>query len=157
MDGYSFRFKDGDNIIEPWFSSFTGLEKVTVNNKLVVKQRNLSTNSSTTFKIQNNSYKTNLNIESILKGPFVCSLYKNDELFKQQKLVFDSSNKNTPWYRKIWFNISLGLFVGLTSSYFKFSLWWALIPLVPLLIFNLVQSSNGMAYFEEIDLEKDIN
>ena len=87
--GISFSFKDGTNVIECWFNGFTGLEKVSVNNKLVARQRSFSMrNSSISFNVQGVSYKTNIEVSNLFKGSLMCSLFKNGELFKQQKSRF---------------------------------------------------------------------
>lgn len=149
--GYSFKFEDESNVIEPWFSSFSGLEKVRVNNVLIAEQRNLSTNSLTSFDIQGTSYKTNLEVKSLFKGPFVCSLFKNGELFKQQKLVFRDPNYQAPWYEKFWFAILLGLILGATTSYFQFPLWVPIIGIAALTLFN-IKNSRQKPRVEEVEL-----
>jgi len=84
---YSYFFEDGDNKIELW-CSLSGLEKVYSNSKLVSKLRNFSKNSSLSFKIGENEYCINLQIESIFLGPCFCTLYKNNKAYKKQKLTY---------------------------------------------------------------------
>ncbi len=153
--GYSFRFEDDTNIIEPWFSALSGLEKVSVNNQLVAKQRNLSTNSSTSFEIQGNSYKTNLEVKSLFKGPYVCSLFKNGELFKQQQLVFQDPSHKKPWYSKLWFALFVGLGLGVSSAYFRIPFWVALVLIAALGAFNIMKASGQKPRIEDVE-PKDI-
>lgn len=88
IKGYSFTFQEAGHQIKAWYSVFSGLEKVYVDGELVSSQRNLSTNSTNTFKIGENEYSTNLQAISLLKGPFVCTLSKNGVFYKRQKLIF---------------------------------------------------------------------
>ena len=152
--GYSFRFEDDSIVIEAWFSSLSGLEKVKVNTQLVAEQRNLSTNSSASFEVQGTSYKTNIEVESLFKGPFVCSLFKNGELFKQQRLVFRAPGYKTPWYEKFWFTLLVGLILAASSSYFQFSFWVALAVIAALGIVNIVKAYGQKLSIKEIELER---
>jgi hypothetical protein len=79
----------GQNEISAWFSCLSGLEKVSVNSKLISTHRNLKTDSSHYFKIDEKQYQTRLMVESIWKGPYVCSLYQNDELIKKNTLKIE--------------------------------------------------------------------
>lgn len=91
IKGYSFTFDVEDHHINAWFSAISGLEKVFVNGKLVASQRSFSKKSTNQFKIGENEYSTTLQIESLLKGPFVCTLNKNGKDVRRQRLVFPRS------------------------------------------------------------------
>ena len=153
LKGYSFIFKDGSNTIELWFSCLSGLEKVKVNGELVVKQRSLSIDSNNSFKIENSIYRTNLKVKNIFKGPYICSLFKNEKLLKQQKLTFPGHGKNAPWYGKWWFSIMLGLFIAITSTVFKYPLWAGFILMIVIFIFIYMKGSNQKPFIEEINVE----
>lgn len=88
IKGYTFSFEDEGTVINAWFSTWSGHEKVYVNDELVSSQRNISTNSTNYFKIGTNEYSTNLKAAGLLKGILVCTLSKNGREYKRQKLVF---------------------------------------------------------------------
>lgn len=90
INGCTFTFEVGPHRIEAWFSGFSGLEMVYVNGNLVSRQRNLSTNSKNTFVIDGEEYSTIFKAASLLKGPFTCTLLKNDVPIKKQKLLFST-------------------------------------------------------------------
>ncbi|WP_444932887.1 hypothetical protein [Microbulbifer sp. JTAC008] len=122
--GYTFIFEEDGAVVEAWFSALSGLEKVFVNGELVSSQRNLSTDSTNNFSIGENEYSTNLNVVSLLKGPFVCTLSKNGKEYKRQKLVFpkaEPSRKGLPFIIRLSFFILLGACFGVASSYSQFS------------------------------------
>jgi len=103
--GFSFLFEEGGSEIEAWFSAFSGLEKVFVNGELVSSQRNRSKNSTQIFKIGENEYSTNTQVNSVYKGPIVCTLNKNGEAHKRLKLVY-------PTARTYFFSIGIGIAFG---------------------------------------------
>ena len=88
VKGYTFTFEDEGSSIDAWFSALSGLEKIYVNGELLSSQRNLSINSSHSFNIGANRYSTQFKVKSLLKGPFICTLNKNGQAYKQQNLVF---------------------------------------------------------------------
>jgi hypothetical protein len=114
--GYTFSFEDEGNVIDAWFSTLSGLEKVYVNGELVSSQRNISTNSTNHFKIGVNEYSINLKAVSLLSGPLVCTLSKNGREYKRQKLVFPKLESSA----KVLFFI---LILGVISLEFASSHW----------------------------------
>ena len=88
LKGYTFSFEDDGQSVDAWFSAFSGLEKVFINGKLVSSQRNFSKHSRNNFSIGTNQYHTSLDVTSLFKGPFTCTLFKNDQEIKKQRLVF---------------------------------------------------------------------
>jgi len=138
VKGYSFSFEDEGRLIEAWFSAFSGLEKVFVNGELVSSQRNYSKNSTNLFEIGENEYSTSLEVVSLLKGPFICTLRKNGEAYKRKKLIFPravaNSSKN-PFILRFLFYILLGLVFGFSKNYFDFPSWSTYIFLAILFIF----------------------
>ena len=120
--GFSFSFEDEGNTIDAWFSAFSGLEKVYVNEELISSQRNLSTDSTNSFNIGVNEYSTNLNAVSLLKGPFVCTLSKNGDAYKRQRLLFPKatpSSKGMSFLISFMLFIVLGVLFGLARSYWQ--------------------------------------
>ena len=87
LKGYTFSFEDEGNNIQAWFSALSGLEKVYVNGDLVTSQRNYSKKSSLSFSISGNAYTRHMEVTSLLKGPFVCTLTKNSRILQRQKLM----------------------------------------------------------------------
>jgi len=121
--GANFYFKEEGHIINSWFSSFSGLEKVLVNGALVSKQRNLSMKSHQPFEIDGISYKTEFSTTNLFKGPFVCTLYKNDVPHKIKKLVFFDEKKKVPFFMKFWFYLILGVVFGFSKSFLNLPNW----------------------------------
>ena len=122
--GYSFTFREEEHQIEAWFSALSGLEKIYVNGELVSSQRNLSTNSTNTFKIGENKYSTNLQVISLFKGPFICTLSKNGGIYKSQRLIFPKSErkKNKMHFLLILlFCIGLGVAFGMAKAFWQLS------------------------------------
>ena len=119
--GYHFTFEDEGSKIKAWFSSLSGLEKIYVNGELISSQRNLSKNSFNTFKIGENEYSTNMQAISLIKGPYVCTLSKNGQVYKRQKLLFKYRRHTKNAYLLLFF-IFAALFVGpeMAESYWKF-------------------------------------
>ncbi|MGH1439930.1 MAG: hypothetical protein ACRBBR_07470 [Cellvibrionaceae bacterium] len=123
IKGYTFSFKDEGKDIQAWFSALTGLERVYINGELVSSQRNLSTDSTNKFSIGYNEYSTNMRVENIFKGPFVCTLSKNGKEYKRQKLIFPklrSKSKKISIFTRFLFFIVLGGLFGFASSYWQF-------------------------------------
>ena len=120
--GYSFTFKDNENHIQAWFSAISGKEKVFVNDELVSTQRNFSRSSVNTFSIDDDVYSTEIDVRNIFKGPFICTLFKNNKPFKRKKLLFHAINKNK---RQIFYDfipyLILGIIMGVAGAYFKLS------------------------------------
>ena len=107
--GFSFSFEDGEIQIEAWFSALSGLEKIFVDGELISSKRNLSSNSTHTFKVDDNEYSTNIQAVSVFRGPFVCTLSKNEEAYKRQKLVFPKAKNR---YLEYLFAIGVGAAFG---------------------------------------------
>ena len=153
LKGFSFKFYDGDKVIESWFSSYTGLEQVRVDGETVARQRNFSSNSSNLFEIDGVPYRTCLEVKNLFKGPFVCALFKNEKPFKQQRLVFPALEGGVPWYRRIWFYIFVGLVLGFLASYFNFSFWVVVGLITVLSVFNYLNTSHFKPTIEEVNSE----
>ena len=65
-----------------------------INAELVASQRNFSKNSVNTFTVIDDIYSTTLNVESLFKGPFICTLAKNNIPYKRKKIIFQNIAKN---------------------------------------------------------------
>lgn len=112
--GYSFQFLEGEYQIQAWFSSFSGREKVFVNGNLVANQRNYSADSTNSFVVNENSYATNLYVGNLFKGPFTCTLYKNGEPYKRQKLIFPRAKGGA---LANLFDFAIFLFLGISYGF----------------------------------------
>lgn len=121
--GYSFVFSDEGKEIKAWFSALTGLERIYVDGVMVSSQRNLSKNSNSEIKIGTNDYSTNMNVASISKGPFVCTLYKNGQAYKRQRLVFPKSGK-LKLTTIFVLSILIGVLFGIARVYWQFPVNW---------------------------------
>ncbi len=109
--GYTFVFNQDGKQIEAWFSALSGLEKITVDGVLVSKRRSLSLKSKHEFVMGSDNYATNLQVVNALAGPFVCTLTKNNNPIKRQKLVYSASNSQWP----LFLIILLGFIAGFNS------------------------------------------
>ncbi|WP_085906336.1 hypothetical protein [Kiloniella majae] len=116
LRGYSFTFEDEGKEIRAWFSALSGLEQVYVDNKLVSSQRSFSRNSTNEFNIGSNCYSINMKAESLLKGPFVCTLSKNRMTHAKQKIVITSSQRSKQ-HRLLQILVGLGL--GIAYIFFE--------------------------------------
>jgi len=120
--GFTFSFEDEGNTIDAWFSAFSGLEKVYVNGDLISSQRNLSTDSTNSFNVGANEYSTNLNVASLLKGPFLCTLSKNGDAYRRQRLLFPKAKPSSKWKSflvSFLLFLVLGILFGLARSYWQ--------------------------------------
>lgn len=124
LKGYAFSFEDEGNNIQAWFSALSGLEKVYVNGDLVTSQRNYSKKSSLSFSISGNSYTRHMEVTSLLKGPFVCTLTKNSRILQRQKLIFSRpETKVLPFFKKLWIWVIIGVAAGVMSSILNLPDW----------------------------------
>ena len=117
LKGVTFVFNDDSNEIKAWFSSFTGLEKIYVNDALVLSRRSLSIKSKSTFQIGNNLYSVVFHVENLIQGSVVCTLSKNGVAHQCKK--FSCTHKQPIWLKLCIF---LSAFVLATAAvYFKFT------------------------------------
>lgn len=125
IKGYSFNFECEGHCIDAWVSVFSGLERVFVDGMLVAEQRNFNKHSRNTFSVGNATCSTSLDVESLLKGPFVCTFIRNGRPFKRQSLVLPSfaAPKKRLWYQLGLFAI-IGAALGTIESYFVLPSWF---------------------------------
>jgi len=113
--GCFFIFEDNGNQIKAWFSALSGKETIFVNNVIVSTGKNYSRNSVSKFRIKNDNYSISLIVKSFIKGPFVCTLSKNEKPFKRKSLIFNNSirknNKKYFFYSTILY-IVIGIILG---------------------------------------------
>lgn len=112
LRGYSFTFTEADVEIKVWFSILTGAERVYANGHLVSSTRSLSKNSIIEFEFLESSYTINIGAENISKGPVICTLSKNGNLCKRQKMKFSNT-------LKLWQGLSIifgGFIIGFVAS-----------------------------------------
>ena len=127
IKGYSFDFTDTDNKIGAWFSCFSGLERVFVNGELISEQRNYSKDTVSNFKIANDEFSVSLEVISLLRGPFICTLSKNGVDIKRKKLVFPKRKTNGFWVsllRNFVIFFTLGGTLTYSKHYFGYSDTW---------------------------------
>jgi hypothetical protein len=121
--GFNFYFEDDGHIIHVWSSAITGLEKVYVDNALVSTSRNVSTLSEHEIKIGSIDYKVVFSAESIIKGPFHCTLYKNNTLLKNKKIMFGNQERPLVRLARRLFIFLLLVMLGVVCSYFDIPAW----------------------------------
>ncbi len=161
IQGYSFTFEDNENHIKAWFSALSGKEKVFVNEKLVSAQRNFSRNSVNTFSVNNDVYSTSLNVENIFKGPFTCTLTKNDKPYKRKILMFQKVSKNGAkqsfMYGLIPY-IALGLALGVAGSYYQLSDKVVFGIIIGVFLMHSIYNykTNKRSYQKPVIIEEDI-
>jgi hypothetical protein len=80
--GFWFVFHDGGRTIRAWGSTFSGLERIYVDNAIVSEGRNLKREGIHQFSIDGVGYSITFRASSVLKGPLVCRLEKNGLVIK---------------------------------------------------------------------------
>lgn len=121
INGFSFCFHFEGHFIKCWFSMLTGLEKVFVDDILVSINRSYKYKTKNNFLINGESFSTTMNTISILKGPFVCTLLKNNIPILRQRLSYSLNIKHVI----ILFLIVsiLAVPIALISYYLKLPNW----------------------------------
>jgi len=150
LNGYSFLFEDGRNIIEAWFSSLSGTEKIFFNGELILEGRNLSRSSSCEFEKSGEKYRISIEMVSALKGPFICALYKNETLHQQKQLVFRNQGPQKPFYSKFWFYILVGLVLGVLQALVGMPFWVVILIVLALAICNITVGKKYDSYIEDL-------
>ena len=85
---FSFKFNIGDIKFELFLSSISGSEKLVINGEEVSNKRTYSKISKHETIIDGNKYLIEINCENSRKGPWYCSLYKDNILVEKQQLTF---------------------------------------------------------------------
>ena len=117
--GYSFHFEEQGHQIEAWFSCLSGREKIFVDGELICEQRSLSRHATTEFTVDGQTYTLSMDVDSLLTGPYVCTLSKNDQPLKRQKLVFPEPEKfsmKLSSFKKLWPATAAGAIAGFTMA-----------------------------------------
>jgi hypothetical protein len=157
---YSLTFEDEASQIEAWFSNFSGLEKVYVNGELVSSQRTLSKDSTNTFKIGENEYSTNLHTASLFKGPSICTLCKNGNVYRRQKLRFPSSDGKkfkSQFLSYFIFFFVMGIVVSVTRAYWGIRKEYMYLFLFIIFILATLYSQKTNPRLDPIIEEENIN
>ena len=74
-------------------SSWSGLERVLIDNKEVSRSRSHTKNSRHCFTVNGQEYEIKLRVESVLEGPFVCELIKEGKVISCRTIRFEPGNK----------------------------------------------------------------
>ena len=126
--GLKVKFHDESNAILFWVSSFTGNEKVLVNNEIVSKKRTFGRYTKHRFQFNGNDYVIEFNIKSLAKYTWSCTLFRNGTLLKKFELKDTHSDKS--FFIKYW-EFILGGFVGAAYAF-------GYIPLYSVFVFLLI-------------------
>jgi len=128
IHGYSFIFHHNGNEIVAWYSAASGREKVSVNGSLQATQRNYRRKTKTEISIGGDKYTIQLNVKSLLKGPFVCTLYHEEVPLKRQRMVYPN---NTLLLCIVYFFIGVvsAKWALIMSNNVGWSIWLFLMPL----------------------------
>jgi len=133
-EGLKVKFQDESNAIQFWVSSFTGSEKVLVNNEIVSKKRTFGRSTKHSFQFNGNDYIIEFNIKSLTKYTWSCSLFRNDKLLKKFELKDSQSDKS--FFTKYW-EFIIGGFVGAAYALGYISLYAVFIFLLIVLLGSL--------------------
>ncbi|QDU12447.1 hypothetical protein CA11_02260 [Gimesia maris] len=151
LKGYSFSFEDDGRIIEAWFSSLSGLQKVFVDGTLVSTQRSVATETAHNFMIGDDRYTTTTKMVSLSKGPFLCTLSKNGNDIKRQKLVYPplKNDLSSPAYRLKSLIHFVVIFLASAFLLYIAVAWWQLTPASIYMLFGFlfVIAVSGVAYY----------
>ena len=90
----------------------------------------------------------------MFKGPYTCSLLKNGEVLKRQRLLFYDDDYPEPWHSKMWFLFILGFVSVMVGAYFHLPSWSVLVIFVPLGVFNVVKASKIRPRIEELNVKQ---
>ena len=147
-EGYTFSFECDGHTIDAWFSAWSGEEKVCINGNLLAQQKTHSRQSENVFEIEGVEYRVRMVAQSLLKGPFTCTLLQGEKPIKQQRLVFPRPKHSI---LRFLFFLALGGGLGLSQSYFHFS-WWYAIPVLVIIVFtSIFWSKRYQPFFEEVE------
>ncbi len=128
MRGITFCFRDGGNRIAVRYSQWTGMERVFVNDVLVVNRRNISVKSTNSFEFGGDEFTVDFQAESLLKGPVRCTLSKAGRAVQRQTLDFeDGAAGEVSFELPLWLNVVLlaiaGVAYGVLFNVFEISHW----------------------------------
>jgi len=95
--GLTFRCLDGDNEIRVWTSSFSGMEKVYLNNKLISEARSFKLSKTQEFSDElGNNYSVEIKMESMRKPILHCIFRKNEQTLKTVIAKYVAGKNFTP-------------------------------------------------------------
>jgi len=137
--GFTFRFNDEGRDIEAWYSSISGQEKIFIDGALASRQRSFSTKSEQNFSIGDNHYSTQLKSTNLFKGPFVCTLRKNNQVYARKKLVFPPAPRGWSFIYSTLVPLALVTAIGAAQVYWQLPEPLAFIAIVAALILSNIQ------------------
>ena len=120
--GSTIFFRDGHDRVRLWFSTFSGLQRVFFNDRLVSSKRTFNMSAQSHFIIDHKVYSIDIVTKSLRIGPIECTLSRNAVPIQRKTIVFA-----VPMAREIFgsFMPSLGLFLiaaivlALIASHFE--------------------------------------
>ena len=145
--GIWFVFRDNENTIIACGSVFSGKEYVYTNGELLSEKRSMKKRSEHYFKIDQTDYKAVFDVQNILTGRMICTLFRGNEIVKE--LLARSQFHPRRLILELFIAIILGALVGGIIGFFDLPLYWLAlcIPLL-LIIFWLIPFKKPFASFE---------
>lgn len=139
--GISFVFHDGANTILVWGSSFSGKEKVYLNEQLVAETRRMKMNGEHTFKdYAGNLYTVKILTTNALKGVIECHLYKNETAVMKYECRYRFGSMMNKKFLMALFggSIAIGVLGGL--GYLNLTSMGLLLALLLIVLFRVFES-----------------
>ena len=147
IKGVWFIFQEEGHTIKVWVSSFSGKEKVYLNNELVSDKRSVGLKSEHDFMIDGVNYSVHFEVKNLIKGKLLCSLVKNKIIIK--KLQSKS--------RKTTFNIYFTLIIififiayAVLGMYIETSRNMLLMILIPVIFAKFLWGKEDFFIVEEV-------
>ena len=115
--GYKFYFQDGDDQIACFGSYFTGKEEIYVNDDLVSSKGGMGVSSKHSFEYAGNTFQVSFDMQNILTGKLVCTVFKNQQRFSESQQTSLISNPKASLKVIAW-----SFFGGLVGGYLLIAL-----------------------------------
>jgi hypothetical protein len=118
--GYWFYFDHKGNDISMHGSAWSGKETVYFNNKAVSSFRNISKRKSEhTFTENGHSYRVATNMEDMLRGTLIVSLYCDEELIKTESVTYSEKGSFTKgFFKHLLIGGAVGFVFGALIAHF---------------------------------------
>lgn len=134
-NGGNFYFDVRGQQLRVWFSSFTGAERIYLNDQLVSSNRSYRKMSTHTLNIEGESYSLKVGVRSwgdAFRGIYVAELYRGEQLIDQDEIVLFAEDETAKkpkqstwrWVASLLIGGVVGYAVGYTfaklTKYFFF-------------------------------------